>query len=219
MTIIELLAAGWAAATAICVGVVVLRARHVAAPGSRPAGTAAPASDPVLPPQEAPLLPLASRELDVEREFGAAINALRSLAAENMIEFEVVLQPGLKIWSDPYALRQILIEALTHAVHRAAGGGVLLSAQWHGGRVHTTITDDGPPGDPMRLRASLRRVEECVALQGGTLEINCSAARGNVLTIRLPGVGEPACPTSDDTPMEEPTVREIPRGRVVRSAP
>jgi hypothetical protein len=150
--------------------------------------------------------------LDVEREFGAAIGALRDLAAENRMELQVVLQPGLKIWSDPYALRQRLVEVMTHAIGRAPGGGVLLCAHWHGGRVHTTITDDGAPGDPMRLRVSLRRIEECVALPGGTLEATCRAVRGNVLTLRLPGVGEPVPPVSDDMPMEEPQMPEIPLG-------
>jgi hypothetical protein len=216
MTTIELLAAGWAGVTGLGLGLVILRAWRATAPSPRAAGLA---SLPIQSADEAPLLPFTSRELDVEREFGAAINALHGLAAANMVEFEVALQPGLKLWSDPYALRQILIDALAQAIHRAAGGGVLLSAQWHGGRVHTTITDDGPPGDPMRLRAALRRAEECVALQGGTLEISWSVARGNVLSVRLPGVGEPAPSLSDDTPMEEPRVREMPRGRVVRSAP
>lgn len=219
MTTIELLAAGWAAATALGLGIVMLRARHAPAAITHRSRGDGVASGPVPPAEDAPLLPFVSRELDVEREFGAATNALRDLAAEHMVEFQAALQPGLKIWSDPYALRQILIEALTQAVHRAAGGGVLLSAHWHGGRVHITITDDGPPGDPMRLRAALRRVEECVALQGGTLEVYCSATRGNVLTVRLPGIGEPAPPPFDDTSMEEPRVREMPRGRVVRSAP
>lgn len=219
MTTIVLLAAGWAAATALGLGWLILRTRHPIARNPRlpRAGGLAPTS--IRPPDEATLLPLASRELDVEREFGAAISALHGLAADNMVELQVVLQSGLKIWSDPYALRQILIEVMTHAIRHAAGGGVLLCAHWHGGRVHTTITDDGVAGDPLRLRALLRRVEECVALQGGTLEVSCSALRGNVVTLRLPGVGEPAPPGPDDAPMEEPQVREIPPGRVVRSAP
>lgn len=220
MTTIELLAAGWATVTGVGLGLLILRARHTSAPRPGVPRAAGPVpSSGQQPPEEAALLPYASRELDVEREFGAAISALRDLATENMVELQVGLQPGLKIWSDPYALRQLLIEVMTHAIRRAAGGGVLLCAHWHGGRVHITVTDDGEPGDPPRLRASLRRIEECVALQGGTLEINCRAPRGNVLTLRLPGVGEPAPPPTDDTPMEEPRLREMPHGRVVRSAP
>lgn len=150
MTTIELLAAGWAAATVVGLCWLLLRARHAAQPAPRLPHAAGPACVPAQPPEETALPPFASRELDVEREFGAAISALRDLAAENMKELQVMLQPGLKIWSDPYALRQLLVEVMTHAIGRAPGGSVLLCAlarrsrshhdhrRWSAGRSHAT---------------------------------------------------------------------------------
>jgi len=219
MTTIELLAAVWAAATALGLGLLIRRARYSAAPSPLLQPGVGQTSSSGSSPNEAALLLGESRELDVEHEFSAVIGALHELAAANIVELQTVLQPGIKIWSDLDALREVLIQTLTDAIHRAAGGGVLLSAHWDGGCIQTTITDDAAPGDPMRLRASLQRVEECISLQGGTLEISCSALHGNVLTFRLPGVGEPPRAASDDAPTEEPQVREISRHRVVRSAP
>lgn len=215
---VEILAVGWAVATALGIGFLVLRARHTKPSMPMTAFTSTDSASWPASPDASPLLPFASRQLDVEREFTAALTALRELAAQNLVELQVVIRPNLVVWTDPYALRHVLIEVLTQAIQRAAGGGVLLCANWHGGRVHTTITDDGAPGDPALLAAALRQVEQCIALQGGTLEITCSALRGNVVTLRLPGVGEPPVSVSDDAALEEPTVREALRRGVVRSA-
>jgi len=209
----EWLAVGWAVATAMCLGFLALRAWR-----GGPSTNQAPANGVWHESADhGALLPITSRELNVEREFGAALAAVRDLAARSSVELQVVIQHGLVVWSDPYVLRQVLTGILVQAIDRAAQGGILLCAHWHGGRVHTTITDDGPPGDPAYLRGALRRVEETVALQGGTLEIACSATRGNVVTLRLPGPGEPAGTPADEGAVEEVAIAAALRSRVVRS--
>lgn len=213
MGLLEWLAIGWAGATVVCLGFLATRARR----RGRAVESALANGAWHATAGHAALLPITSRELSVEREFGAALAAVRELAAGRLVELQVAIQHGLVVWSDPYVLRQILTEILTLAIDRAPEGGILLCAHWHGGRVHTTITDDGPPGDPALLRGALRRVEETVALQGGTLEIACSVTRGNVVTLRLPGVGEPLASPMDDGAVEQVIIPQMPRSRAVRS--
>jgi hypothetical protein len=127
----------------------------------------------------------------------------------------VAVQPQLTVWADPCALQQMLAGMLAPAMERAAGGAVLLSAGWHGGRVQVVVMDDGPTGDHAALAGRLRHVEQCAALQGGTLEIECRLPRGNRVVLRIPCTGTPADLVLEDQALEdeafeEPTVRGAP---------
>ena len=218
MGTIELLAAGWAGLTGLGLGLIVLRSRNAPPRGLEGETPTTEAGRWSAAPEGAGLLPFASRELDVEREATAALTALEDLAAQCLVELQVTVQPKLTVWADPYALRHVLTEVLTQAIRRAPGGGVLLCGNWHGGRVQLTITDDGAPGDPATLVASLRAVEQSIAFQGGTLDIECSVARGNILTLRLPSASAPQPGMSDDMIEDEPTARAQPQLGVPPSA-
>jgi hypothetical protein len=205
-----IIAAVWLLLTVFCGGVLVLWARRTRRFKAAPPPRAHQSPTWGIPGDSPDLLPLASRELDVARECAGALAALRALAAENLIELQLAVQPKLAIWADPYALRHALIELLTQAIERAAGGAVLLAAGWHGGRVQFSVTDDGDRQDHAALTALLRRVDPYIALQGGTLEVGYTSTQGNVVIARLPGVREPPSQMIEEPAVEEEhVVRDI----------
>ena len=119
------------------------------------------------------------------------------------------------MWADPCALQQMLVEMLSQAMQRAEGGAVLVSADWHGGRVQVTVTDDGPAGDGATLLGLLREVAQCAALQGGTFEIECGKLSGTRVVLRMPGTGAPDAMSTDDEVSDELSVRDAPWTRAV----
>ena len=97
----------------------------------------------------------------------------------------------------------MLLGILSQAIERAAGSALLVSASWHGGRMQLTVMDDGPAGNPAALMGRLREVEQCAALQGGTLEMECRPLRGNKVVLRMPGTGAPEELLADDYVVDE----------------
>src|SRR5271157_3704993 len=167
------LGAGWGVLTGLTVGFLPLigwRARQRGAvfrtASAGPAQTA-PRHEDVR------LMTFESRELNVEHEVSGALAQLQEAAHRHQVELEVTVQPKLAMWADPCALRQMLVGLVSPAMERAEGGAVLVSAGWHGGRVQVTVMDDGPTGDHATLVGRLREVEQCAALQGGTIEVEC----------------------------------------------
>jgi signal transduction histidine kinase len=142
-----------------------------------------------LPPSGHAPLRLAAERLDPERELVLAVQDVTSLAADGSVRLETAIQPGLAVWADKAALRQMLAAPLRAAVARSPGGRVLLGAGRHGGRVQVSVLDDGLPTDRGLQEAELREAARLVALHGGTLEVNVRANAGTTVVIRLP---EPA---------------------------
>jgi hypothetical protein len=216
---VELVGAGWGALAGLSVGFLALlawRARQHAAV-SRPG----PPNAPALVPRhhDAPLVTFESRQLDVEHEVSGVLAELQVAARQHQVELEVAVQPRLTVWADPCALRQILAGMLARAIERAVSGGVLITASWHGGRVQVCVIDDGPAADPARLAAALRQVEQCAALQGGTLEIACGKVRGTRVVLRMPGTSAAdALATDEEDVSDEPTVRDAPWARAANVA-
>jgi hypothetical protein len=215
----ELLGAGWGALAGLSVGFLALlawRARQRAA-----TIRSDPATPAVLAPRhdDAPLMTFESRELDVEHEVSAVLAELQAAVQHRQVELEVAVLPRLAIWADPCALRQMLTGMLARAIEHAVGGGVLITASWHGGRVQICVIDDGPATDHATLAAALRQVEQCAALQGGTLDIECGKLRGTRVVLRMPGAsGSDAHATEEVDASERPTVRDAPWARVVNVA-
>ena len=127
------------------------------------------------------------------------------MAARNQVETQVAVQQNLAVWADPCALQQMLLGILSQAIDRAEGSSMLVSASWHGGRTQVSVLDDGPAGDPALLVSRLRDVEQCAALQGGTLEVECRPLRGNKVVLRMPGAGVPEAPSAEDDVLDEAT--------------
>jgi hypothetical protein len=199
---IGLLGLGWVALTGLTSGFVALvewRARQHA---GRQAATLEPGSanlaQPVPRHGDVRMVTFESRRLDVDHAVSGALAQLRDVVLRDEIELSVVVQPGLAVWADPCALLQMLLGIFSQAIERAEGGALLVSASWHGGRTQLTAIDDGPAGDSAVLAGRLREVEQCAALQGGTLEIECRPLRGNKVVLRMPGIGAPAELSSDE---------------------
>jgi hypothetical protein len=178
---------GWAALSVLSIGFVLLLAWR----GRQRAAIIPPvAAQPAIPaPLHDDLHPATfeTRELDIGDEVAQALAQSREVAQRHHVELQITAQSQLAVWADPGALRQMLARMLAQAMERAAGGAVLISAGWHGGRVQVTVTDDGPAGDHPGLMGGLREVEQFAALQGGTLEVECWKARGNRVVLRMPG--------------------------------
>lgn len=209
-TLLEWAGLAWAVLTALTIGFVALaerRSRQRAA-ASQPA-VASP-DPPVLSSGDPQPAAYETRELDVGDEVGAAWAQFRALAQRQHVELQVTTEPRLVVRADPAALRRMLAGMLVQAVERAAGRAVLLSAGWHGGRVQVTVTDDGPPGDHATLVGKLREVEQCAALQGGTLEIECWKQRGNRVVLRMPGKLAPETHSADGEATDEADARDLP---------
>jgi hypothetical protein len=204
---VEWIGAAWGVLTGLSIGFLVLlgwRARQRADMAR---------SAPTAPAQKLPrhtdvaLMTFESRELDVEQEVSAVLAEFEATARHHRVDVQVAVQPKLMMWADPCALRQMLLGVLTQTIERAEGGAALVSASWHGGRVQLTVMDDGPAGDHATLIGQLREVEQCAALQGGTLEVQCRKLSGNSVVIRMPGTGDPGAVPSHDEELGETPAR------------
>jgi len=133
-------------------------------------------------------LPLSRKAdlLDVDAEARAALAGLVSRAAQQHVQLEVAIEPGLLVHMSPRSLHEVLDSLLVHAIGAAPGGHVLLGGMRRGGRAHVAVIDDGAGVDARVQRAELRQVEEIVALLGGTLEIDSRAGEGTAVLVRLP---------------------------------
>jgi hypothetical protein len=138
---------------------------------------------------ETNLVTFESRELDVEYELWCVLATLQDAAQRHQVELQVAVQPRLTVWADPCAFRQMLTGMLARAIERTDGGGVLVTAAWHGGRVQVSVIDDSPATDPRNVAAALRHVEQCAALQGGTLEVETGNLHATRVVLRMPGIG------------------------------
>jgi len=203
---IGLLGLGWVALTGLSIGFVALvewRARQLTARYATSQSATADLAQPGPRYGEVRLATFESQKLDVDHEVSAALVQLRDMVMRGRVELQVVVQPGLGVWADPCALLQMLLGILSQAIERAAGSALLVSASWHGGRMQLTVMDDGPVGNPAALMGRLRDVEQCAALQGGTLEIECRPLRGNKVVLRMPGTGAPEELLADDYVVDE----------------
>jgi hypothetical protein len=211
---IGFLGLGWVALSALSLGFVVLvgwRARQRSARLAAPSGPVSANRTPPLPRHgDVGLATFESRKLEVDHEMSGALAQLRDEALRDQVELQVVVQPGLAVWADPHALRQMLLGIVSQAIERAEGSALLVSASWHGGRTQVIVMDDGPAGDPAILTGRLREVEQCAALQGGTLELECRPHRGTKVLLRMPGAVAPDAHPTDDDVTEEMTAAGAP---------
>jgi two-component system NtrC family sensor kinase len=122
-------------------------------------------------------------------------------------EIEIVIPPGRPsciIWSDPYPLRQVLINLLTNAIHATgAGGKITLSIEEMAEEIMLTVADPGQgipkenmekifepffstkaprEGTGLGLFVSRGIVEKL----GGTIRVESKLGQGSRFIIRLP---------------------------------
>jgi two-component system NtrC family sensor kinase len=122
-------------------------------------------------------------------------------------EIEIVIPPGSPsciIWSDPYPLRQVLINLLTNAIHATgAGGKITLSIEEMAEEIMLTVADTGQgipkenmekifepffstkaPGEGTGLGLFVSR--GIVEKLGGTIRVESKLGQGSRFIIRLP---------------------------------
>ncbi len=84
-------------------------------------------------------------EVDLKELMDETVDLLHKEAANKDIEIVQLIDPSLRtIWTDPYKLRQVLINLITNAVHATGPGGkITATLEPVGDRVALTIKDTG----------------------------------------------------------------------------
>jgi signal transduction histidine kinase len=134
-----------------------------------------------------------------------AVHLVSREAANKNIEIALESTPDMgAIWSDPYSLRQVLINLLTNAIHATgAGGRVAVNLETLNGEINLTVRDNGqgipkenlnkifepffstkPPGEGTGLGLFVTR--GIVEKLGGTIAVSSKLGQGTGFTIRLP---------------------------------
>lgn len=134
-----------------------------------------------------------------------ALQLLKRETANKEIYISREMGPDTKtIWSDPYQLRQVLINLLTNAIHATEnGGGITISIQAAGEEANLTVRDTGqgipkenldkifepffstkPPGLGTGLGLFVTR--GIVEKLGGTISVESRLGHGTSFSITLP---------------------------------
>jgi signal transduction histidine kinase len=119
----------------------------------------------------------------------------------------VHLQANQPVWidADPSQLRQVVWNLLRNAAEAAPGQPIAVEVRADGGTAMLTVRDRGP-GIPPEHRArvfepffstkesgtglGLATVHRIVEEHKGAVEVDCPAAGGTIMTVRLPCAGD-----------------------------
>lgn len=125
-------------------------------------------------------------ELDVAAEIRTVLNRLDRRTRDQRVKFTLAVEPALAARAEPAAFRQALSDLIEHALRRAPGGAVLVTAGRSGGRVQVAVSDDGLISEEPAAESALRATSQLLALHGGTLEIDNHPGEGMTALMRLP---------------------------------
>ena len=144
-------------------------------------------------------------EVDLKELMDETVDLLHKEAANKDIEIVQLIDPSLRtIWTDPYKLRQVLINLITNAVHATGPGGkITATLEPVGDRVALTIKDTGrgiprehlkkifepffstkPPGEGTGLGLFVTR--NIIEKLGGEMDVESQLGQGTRFCIRLP---------------------------------
>ena len=144
-------------------------------------------------------------EVDLKELMDETVDLLHKEAANKDIEIVQLIDPALRtIWTDPYKLRQVLINLITNAVHATGPGGkITATLEPVGDRVALTIKDTGrgiprehlkkifepffstkPPGEGTGLGLFVTR--NIIEKLGGEMDVESQLGQGTRFCIRLP---------------------------------
>lgn len=154
-------------------------------------------------------LELHRETLDVGEVIVEAGDAVRPLAKQKGIHFEVPAVEGLTARADALRIRQVLINLLTNAVKfTPEGGNVSVRAHGSGPLVSIEVTDSGIgvlPEDQERIFEAFEQASgsasegvglglaisrRIASLHGGTLAVSSAPGTGSTFTLTLPVEGE-----------------------------
>ncbi len=93
------------------------------------------------------------KRFDLECLLAEVIDLTKKLASDAGAELSYSIQSeAIELWTDPYQLRQVLINLVTNGLHAAGSGGrVSLSAVLEGPDAAITVEDNGPGIPPENL--------------------------------------------------------------------
>ena len=144
-------------------------------------------------------------EVDLKELMDETVDLLHKEAANKDIEIVQLIDPSLRtIWTDPYKLRQVLINLITNAVHATGPRGkITATLEPVGDRVALTIKDTGrgiprehlkkifepffstkPPGEGTGLGLFVTR--NIIEKLGGEMDVESQLGQGTRFCIRLP---------------------------------
>lgn len=154
-------------------------------------------------------------EVNLKELVGETVDLIGKDAATKDIHISLDIGPAVKpIWTDPYKLRQVLINLLTNAVYAAGRGGcVTVIIRLTEGAIRVTVQDTGqgipkenlgrifepffstkPPGEGTGLGLFVTR--SIVEKLGGKIEVKSELGKGATFQVTLP-----LHPAIDDTPV------------------
>lgn len=144
-------------------------------------------------------------EVDLKELVDETVGLLQKEAANKDVEIVRVIDPAIRtIWTDPYKLRQVLINIITNAVHATGPGGkITATLEPVDDRVALTIQDTGqgipkehlkkifepffstkPPGEGTGLGLFVTR--SIIEKLGGEMDVESQLGQGTSFCIRLP---------------------------------
>jgi two-component system, NtrC family, sensor kinase len=144
-------------------------------------------------------------EVELNEFVRETLDLTRIEAASKDIKMAVDMDPDTKpVWTDPYKLRQVMINLLTNAVYATGRGGVIrVMVQPVDGDVAITVQDTGhgipkenlnrifepffstkPPGQGTGLGLFVTR--SIIEKLGGRIDIESELGQGTTITITLP---------------------------------
>ncbi|MBW2030707.1 MAG: response regulator [Deltaproteobacteria bacterium] len=157
-------------------------------------------------------------EINFKTLLEEAVGLANREATKKAVEIQVDVDPPPQaIYSDPYQLRQVIVNLLTNAIHATdAGGKIIISAREGFEEAVIGVSDTGsgiarehlerifepffttkPPGEGTGLSLFVSR--GIIERLGGTIEVESRLGEGSCFTIRLPrclriGQGEERLP-------------------------
>ncbi len=144
-------------------------------------------------------------EIKINELTDEAVDLIKKEAKSKDIEITQEIDPSAAtIWSDPYKLRQVLINLITNAVHATGTGGkISIILENTGDDVALTVRDSGqgipkenlkkifepffstkPPGEGTGLGLFVCR--SIIEKLGGKMEVESQLGHGTSFCIRLP---------------------------------
>jgi len=144
-------------------------------------------------------------EVDLKELMDETVGLLHKEATNKDIEIVQLMDPALRaIWTDPYKLRQVLINLITNAVHATEPGGkITATLEPVGNRVALTIHDTGRgipkehlkkifepffstklPGEGTGLGLFVTR--GIIEKLGGEMEVESQLGQGTRFCVKLP---------------------------------
>jgi hypothetical protein len=133
-----------------------------------------------------PAPPSRMKSADLAAVVAGVLHRLKPSADERFVALEMAVRPDLVPDVSRPVLQEMLDEIVERAIEASLCGRVLVSAANVGGRVHTSISDDGCDADRAARASWLRQAQQVAALHDVTMDIDARPGQGSTVTLRFP---------------------------------